>query len=116
VKVPDGGNEFTLAPEGFHESFCADLPAGDAAFYAISQRPLAGVALTEAAPAPAWRSRPAWAVFGSADRCIDPSVHRFSYQRMGATVTQIEGASHVVMISHPKEVAQVVMTAVRTLR
>jgi hypothetical protein len=33
---------------------------------------------------------------------------------MGATVTEIEGASHVVMISHPKEVAEVVMTAVRT--
>jgi hypothetical protein len=33
---------------------------------------------------------------------------------MGATVTEIEGASHVAMISHPKEVAEVVMTAVRT--
>jgi pimeloyl-ACP methyl ester carboxylesterase len=32
---------------------------------------------------------------------------------MGATVTEIEGASHVVMISHPKEVAEVVKTAVR---
>ena len=111
-KLPDGGNEFTLAPEGFHESFCADIPADDAAFYAITQRPLAGVALTEAAQTPAWRSRPVWGVFGSADRCIDPGVHRFSYERMGATVTEIDGGSHVVMISHPKEVAEVVMTAV----
>jgi len=111
--LPGGGNEFTLAPEGFHESFCADIPADDAAFYAISQRPLAGVALTEAAPTPAWRSRPVWGVFGTADRCIDPGVHRFSYERMGATVTQIEGASHVVMISHPVEVAEVIMTAAR---
>ena len=62
----------------------------------------------------AWRSRPAWAVLGTADRCIDPGVHRFSYKRMGATVTEIEGGSHVVMISHPKEVARIVMTAVRT--
>jgi pimeloyl-ACP methyl ester carboxylesterase len=113
-QLPDGGNEFTLAPEGFHESFCADLPAADAAFYAISQRPLAGVALTEAAPTPPWRSRPVWAVLPTADRCIDPGVHRFSYGRMGATVTEIQGAPHVVMISHPKEVAEVVMTAVRT--
>jgi pimeloyl-ACP methyl ester carboxylesterase len=37
--LPDGGKELALAPEGFHESFCADLPAADAAFYAISQRP-----------------------------------------------------------------------------
>jgi len=112
-KLPDSGNEFTLAPKGFHESFCADIPAADAAFYAISQRPLAGVALTEAAGTPAWRSRPVWGVLGTADRCIDPGVHRFSYERMGAAVTEIEGASHVVMVSHPKEVAEVVMTAVR---
>jgi pimeloyl-ACP methyl ester carboxylesterase len=51
-------------------------------------------------------------VLPTADRCIDPGVHRFSYERMGATVTEIEGASHLVMISHPKEVAQVVMSAV----
>ena len=111
-QIPGGGNEFTIAPEGFHESFCADIPADDAAFYAVSQRPLAGIALTEAAPTPAWHSRPSWAVFGTADRCIDPGVHRFSYKRIGATVTQVEGASHVVMISHPKEVADVVKTAV----
>src|SRR5262245_42632856 len=112
-KLPQGGSEFTLAPEGFHESFCADIPAEDAAFFAISQRPLAGVALSEAAPTPAWRSRPVWAVLPTADRCIDPGVHRFSYDRMGATVTEVEGASHLVMISHPKEVAAAGMTAVR---
>ena len=112
-KLPEGGNEFTLAPAGFHESFCADIPADDAAFYAITQRPLAGVALTEAAQTPAWRSRPVWGVFGTADRCIDPGVHRFSYERMEAQITAVEGASHVVMISHPDKVAEVVMTAVR---
>jgi hypothetical protein len=52
-------------------------------------------------------------VLPTADRCIDPGVHRFSYERMGATVTEIEGSSHVAMISHPKEVAEVVITAVR---
>jgi hypothetical protein len=52
-------------------------------------------------------------VLGTADRCIDPGVHRFSYERMGATVTEINGGSHVIMVSHPKEVADVVMTAVR---
>ena len=113
-ELPDGGQEFTLAPEGFHESFCADIPVDDAAFYAISQRPLAGVALSEAASTPAWRSRPVWAVLGTADRCIDPAVHRFSYKRMGAQITEIDGGSHVVMISHPKEVAAVVISAART--
>ena len=95
-QLPEGGSEFTLAREGFHESFCADIGAalGD------PRRPRRGVA-----PA---------AVLPTADRCIDPGVHHFSYERMGATVTEIEGASHVAMISHPKEVAEVVMAAVRT--
>ena len=112
-QLPGGGVELTLAHNGFHESFCADIPADDAAFYAISQRPLALVALTESAPTPAWRTRPSWAVLPTADRTIDPGVHRFSYGRMGATVTEIEGSSHVAMISHPAEVAEVVMTAAR---
>jgi pimeloyl-ACP methyl ester carboxylesterase len=111
--LQESGPEFTLSLDGFHESFCADIPAEDAAFYAISQRPLAGVALTEAAGTPAWRDKPVWAVLPTADRCIDPGVHHFSYERMNAQITEIEGASHVVMISHPKEVAEVVMTAAR---
>jgi pimeloyl-ACP methyl ester carboxylesterase len=53
-------------------------------------------------------------VLPTADGAIDPGVHRFSYERMGAHITEIEGASHVVMISQPKEVAQVVMTAARS--
>src|SRR5262249_55485939 len=111
--LQDSGPEFTLAPTGFHESFCADVPAADAAFYAISQRPLAGVSLTDTAGTPAWRDKPVWGVLGSADRCIDPGLHRFSYERMDAQITEIDGGSHVIMISHPKEVAEVVMTAAR---
>jgi pimeloyl-ACP methyl ester carboxylesterase len=113
ASLPGGGEEFHVAPEGFHKAFCADLPAADAAFMAISQRPLAGVALTEKAPAPAWRIRPSWAVLPTADGCIHPEVHRFSFERMGATVTEVPGSSHVVMMSNPKLVADVVMTAAR---
>ena len=49
----------------------------------------------------------------TADRCIDPGVPHFSYKRMGAQIAQVEGGSHVVMISHAKEVAEVVMTGAR---
>ena len=109
----DGGQEFTLAPQGFHESVCAHVPTlmqpsapspsdpSPVSLSANQRQPRRGA------------SRPVWGVFGNADRCIDRSVHRFSYDRMGATVTEVEGASHVVMISHPQEVAEVVVTAVR---
>ncbi len=112
--LPDGGTEFTIDSSGFHEAFCADLPGAEAAFMAISQRPLSGVAFGEKAPAPAWRTRPSWAVLPTADGAIHPDVHRFSYDRMGATVTVVEGASHVVMLSRPGVVADVVRQAVRS--
>jgi hypothetical protein len=40
-------------------------------------------------------------VLPTADRCIDPGVRHFSYERMNAKTTEVEGASHVVMISSP---------------
>src|ERR1700733_4776881 len=95
--LPEGGTEFTLDPSGFRDVFAADLPAEDAAFTPTAHRPLAAVAFTEPAPAPAWRSKPSWAVLPTADRAIHPDVHRFSYDRIGATVTKVEGASHAVM-------------------
>jgi pimeloyl-ACP methyl ester carboxylesterase len=52
-----------------------------------------------------------WSLGASA---IHPDVHRFSYDRMGATVTVVEGASHVVMLSRPAVVADVVRQAVRS--
>jgi pimeloyl-ACP methyl ester carboxylesterase len=112
--LPDGGTEFTIDPSAFHAVFAADLPADEAAFMAISQRPLSGVAFGEPAPTPAWRSKPSWAVLPTADGAIHPDVHRFSYNRIGASVTEVEGASHVVMLSRPGVVADVVRAAVHS--
>jgi hypothetical protein len=90
-KLAEGDSEFTLAPEGFHESFCANLPAAEAAFYVIIQPPLAR------AGAHRGRSDTCLAqpsgVGRAADRGIDPGVHRSSYQRMGAMVTALERGS-----------------------
>jgi len=112
--LPNGGTEFTIDPSGFHEAFCADLPDAEAAFIEISQRPISGVAYTEKAPAPAWRTGLSWAVLPTADGVIHPDVHGFSCDRMGAAVTIAEGTSHVVMLSRPAVVADVVREAVRS--
>jgi pimeloyl-ACP methyl ester carboxylesterase len=51
-------------------------------------------------------------VFGTADNPLAPELHRFSYNRAGSTVTEIEGASHFLMLSQPDTVASVIREAV----
>jgi pimeloyl-ACP methyl ester carboxylesterase len=111
--LPGGGTEAVISDEGFLRYFCPDLPAADAEFLSITQRAFALVSLSEEPPTPAWRSRPSWGVVPTNDQIIDPGVHRASFERAGATVTEVEGSSHVVMLSHPEVVAGVVLDAAR---
>jgi len=111
--LSDGSVVASIDPTQFHEVFAADVPAEDGAFLAISQRPVAATAFDDPATAAAWRTKPSWAVFGSADRPVAPALHRFSYERAGSAVTEVEGASHLVMLSQPDIVASVIGEAVK---
>jgi pimeloyl-ACP methyl ester carboxylesterase len=111
--LPDGGVELTVDPQRFHQIFCADVPDGDAEFMAHAQRPLLASAFEEPANAAAWRVKPSWGVFGTGDQPIAAQLHRFSYERAGSKVTEVEGASHFVMLSKPSVVAGVIREAVR---
>ena len=108
------GTEFTIDPAQFHEVFCADLPAEQAAILAVSQRPLAEVAFGEMTQNPAWKTLPLWAIISPSDFVIGPSGERFMAERAGATITEVEG-SHVIMISKPQVVTDVIMTAVEAV-
>jgi pimeloyl-ACP methyl ester carboxylesterase len=112
TELPDGSVEISIDPARFPDVFGADLPADDAAFRAISQRPVAASAFDDRATAAAWRTKPSWAVFGTGDRPLAPELHRFSYDRAGSKVTEIEGASHLLMLSQPEIVAGVIREAV----
>jgi pimeloyl-ACP methyl ester carboxylesterase len=111
--LPDESVELSVDPERFHDIFCADVPDDVAAFMAHAQRPLVVSAFEEQATTAAWRTKPSWAVFGTADQPIAPQLHRFSSDRAGSTVTVIEGASHFVMLSQPELVAGVIRDAVK---
>jgi pimeloyl-ACP methyl ester carboxylesterase len=112
TELSDGSVEISVDPARFPDVFAADLPADDAAFLAISQRPVSAAAFDDQATAAAWRAKPSWAVFGTGDRPLAPELHRFSYDRAGSKVTQVEGASHLVMLSQPDIVASVIRDAV----
>ena len=111
--LPDGPVDLTVDPQRFHDLFCADVPDADAAFTAHAQRPLVATAFEEPATAAAWRMKPSWAVFGTADQPIAPQLHRYSYDRSGSTVTEVEGASHFVHVSQPDVVAGIIGDAVQ---
>jgi pimeloyl-ACP methyl ester carboxylesterase len=73
---------------------------------------VAAAAFDDPATAAAWREKPSWAVFGTGDRPVAPELHRFSYNRAGSKVTEVDGASHLVMLSQPEIVAGVIREAV----
>ena len=113
--LPDGSAELSVDPDRFQNIFCADVPDDVATFMAHAQRPLVATAFEEAAAAAAWHTKPSWGVFGTGDQPIAPQLHRFSYDRAGSAVTEIEGASHFAMVSEPDIVAGVIRDAVKSV-
>ena len=103
--------EFAIDPAKFQEAFAADLPLSQTAVLAATQRPIAEVTFAEPTTAPAWKSLPTWAVVATGDKTLGTDVVRFCAERAEATIVEVE-ASHVVMISQPQAVTDVIMTAI----
>lgn len=118
AQFPDGSGgtavELYVDPVQFHEAFARDLDEKQSAVLGASQRPVAAAAFDERNGAPAWKKLPSWAVVATGDKAAGSDVVRSMAQRAGATITEIEG-SHVVMISKPREVTDVILTALRAV-
>ena len=78
---------------------------------AVSQRPAALATLGEPSGPPAWRTLPSWYLVASQDRVIPPEAERAMAARAGSTTVEID-SSHVAMISHPDEVADLIKQAI----
>ena len=111
--TPDGAGtatEFAIDPTKFHDVFAADLPTQQAAVMAATQRPVSELAFSEPSGPPAWKALPSWTVLASPDKAAGTDVIRSMAERAGATITEVEG-SHVIMVSQPGAVADVILTA-----
>jgi pimeloyl-ACP methyl ester carboxylesterase len=112
VPLPDGGTDLYIQPGKFHAQFAADVPADTASLMAATQRPVTEAALTEASGVASWKSLPSWMIYGSDDRNIPAAVMAFMAERAHARKTVVvEGASHALMVSHPREVAEIIEEA-----
>jgi len=104
------GDEGRLTEAAFLRDFAPDLPPAKARALFAAQWPFRR-SLTDARTThAAWRAKPSFYAVSSRDRVIDPELQRFMAKRMGAETVEIP-ASHVSLLSHPLEVAGLILKA-----
>jgi pimeloyl-ACP methyl ester carboxylesterase len=115
VEGGEPGTDVSVRVDAFPAVFAAGVPDRDAQVLAVSQRPLSAVAFSEPASAAAWRTKPGWGIVSSADHTINPDVERFGYQRAGLRKVVEVDSSHLVMLTHPEVVVDVITGAIAEL-
>lgn len=121
--VPESSNDFQPSWDGyiymdqkkFGEDMGADLTTNRTNFLSVSQVPATVTAFRAVTEAAAWHNKPSWAVLATEDRVYSPDLQRSMYTRAGATITEIKG-SHLVYMSQPEQVAQVIENAAKSLK
>ena len=113
VPRTDGTTDLYILQDRFHELFCPDVPAPEAARMAATQRPATQEALfAPSGERPSWRELPSWFVIGDEDRIIPPELQRFMAERAGARrVVEVPGASHALPVSRPQAAVELILEA-----
>jgi pimeloyl-ACP methyl ester carboxylesterase len=112
VLLADGGKDFYIDQGKFNAQFAADVPASEANVMAVTQRPIAEAALVEPSRKPAWKSIPAWFIYGDQDKNIPPQALAFMAERAKSRETVVvKGGSHALMVSNARAVARLIETA-----
>lgn len=95
---------FKLSAKGVFEDFGPDLPEAERKVLFATQGPTAGAAFGAPITTAAWRNKPSWFVIAGNDRIISPKLEESEAEEMKAKSIMIS-SSHLVMLSHPVEVA-----------
>ncbi|MCA2436817.1 alpha/beta fold hydrolase [Rhizobium leguminosarum] len=99
-----------LSEDAFVHDFAGDLSHKDAlALYAV-QGPISDTLFTAKTTQAAWKTKPSWYAVSKNDRTTNPDLERFLAKRMNATTVELN-SSHVSLISHPREVANLILAA-----
>ena len=90
--------------------FAGDLPIAKAeALYAVQGR-VSDTLFASKTTQAAWRSKPSWYAVSDHDETTSPDLERFLAKRMNATTIELN-SSHVSLISHPHEIANLILQA-----
>jgi pimeloyl-ACP methyl ester carboxylesterase len=104
------GDEGRLSQAAFLRDFAGDLPEAKAKVLYAVQEPFQRALLTGKTTRAAWRSKPSFYAVSTEDRTINPDLERFMAKRMGAKTIEVK-ASHLALISHPQEIADLILEA-----
>jgi pimeloyl-ACP methyl ester carboxylesterase len=107
VKADDQGYLW-IDREAYPEFFAGDVDLDEARVMAAVQMPWK---VSESKiSSPAWHSRPSWYQISEADKMINPELQRFMAKRIGAKTISLN-ASHASAVSHPDEIAELIVDA-----
>jgi pimeloyl-ACP methyl ester carboxylesterase len=107
---PDAQGFLSLTPRGVAEDFAQDLTDAEKKLVTATQGPLAASTFGATITTAAWKTKPSWFVIASNDRAIPPALEKAEAETMKATSITLP-SSHVAMLSHPKEVTELIEQA-----
>src|SRR6266850_3729130 len=100
----------TISEEAFLRSFSNGVVHTKAEVLYAVQEPTAASLFGERTTAAAWHSKPSWYAVSKLDQTINPDLERFLAKRMNATTVELE-AGNLSLVSHPKEIADLILAA-----
>jgi pimeloyl-ACP methyl ester carboxylesterase len=110
--ISDSGGFLYLNSTLFHDSFAQDVNSTEASVMAATQKPFNQSLFTEKSGPPAWKQYPTWYQISENDRMIPPDTERQFAKQMNATTISLP-ASHASLVSHPNEIAQLILNATK---
>ena len=110
ILAPDASGVVYFDQKKFHAGFAADLSKSEADFMYASQGPIFVSCFTDPVQEAAWKVKRSYGIVATEDKAINPDIERNMYKRSNSNITEIKG-SHVIFISKPDEVANVIVKA-----
>jgi pimeloyl-ACP methyl ester carboxylesterase len=110
--VVDSGGFIYLNPKMFREAFAQDVDPAEADIMAATQKPTSQSILAEKSGPPAWKQLPTWYQVSENDHSIPPDAERMFAKQINATTISLP-SSHASPLSHPNEVAQLILNATK---
>lgn len=101
-----------LSEEAYLKHFAGDVERSKARILYASQQPVSEELFAGKTTVAAWKTKPSFYAVSTADQTTSPDLERFLASRMKATTVEL-AASHVSMISHSKEITELILAAAR---